>query len=226
LKKTDSVRLSKDQLDVMAAAASPYARRLRSVDPDPRDLSHPRCWDETWLTSSMRTRHTAVSAERFAATVPGTTEPISRFYRLDARGLSNTLRAGTGAERGAFTSPRPIHPIHPRVISVREAARLHSFPDWFRFHGTKWNGFRQIGNAVTPLVGRAVADEIVRAMRLAPPKPLAAIELGNPESLQLTMTEAAEYFGAREDGLPGRRIRGRDVSPATRAKMKSAHAVT
>nr|WP_319923570.1 DNA cytosine methyltransferase [Klebsiella pneumoniae] len=65
-------------------------------------------------------------------------------------GLCNTLRAGTASDRGAFTSPRPIHPIYPRVITVREAARLHSYPDWFRFHVTKWHGFRQVGNSVPP----------------------------------------------------------------------------
>lgn len=43
----------------------------------------------------------------------------------------------TGYERGSFMAPRPIHPTRPRVISPREAARLHSFPDWFRFHVTK-----------------------------------------------------------------------------------------
>src|SRR5439155_12575738 len=99
------------------------------------------------LTSSMRTIHTRLSVERFQATAPGTTEPVSRFYRPHPSGVCNTLRAGTGSERGAYTSPRPIHPKLPRVISVREAARIHGFPDWFRLHRSKWHGFRQIGNA-------------------------------------------------------------------------------
>ncbi|WP_458020251.1 DNA cytosine methyltransferase, partial [Klebsiella pneumoniae] len=79
--------------------------------------------------------------------LPDTVEPISRFKKLSMNGLCNTLRAGTASDRGAFTSPRPIHPIYPRVITVREAARLHSYPDWFRFHVTKWHGFRQVGNS-------------------------------------------------------------------------------
>ena len=78
----------------------------------------------------------------------GETEPISRFYKLSANGVSNTLRAGTDAARGAFTSPRPIHYRYARDLTVREMARLHGFPDWFRFQHTKWHGARQIGNAV------------------------------------------------------------------------------
>ncbi len=88
---------------------------------------------------------------RFLATKHGDTEPISRFHKLDPKGVCNTIRAGTASDRGAFTSPRPIHPFSPRCITVREAARLHSYPDWFRFHVTKWHGFRQIGNSVPPL---------------------------------------------------------------------------
>lgn len=51
-----------------------------------------------------------------------------------------------------------------RTISVREAARLQSFPDGFTFSGTMNPAFRQIGNAVPPLLARAVATEVVRAI--------------------------------------------------------------
>ena len=52
-----------------------------------------------------------------------------------------------------------------RTISVREAARLHSFPDGFTFAGTMNPAFRQIGNAVPPLLARAVGEEILVALR-------------------------------------------------------------
>src|SRR5207244_3649928 len=116
------------------------------------------------LSSRLPTSHTPLSQKRFQATAAGETEPVSRFLKLDPMGVCNTLRAGTGSDRGAFTSPRPIHPHSPRCITVREAARLHSYPDWFRFHATKWHGFRQVGNSVPPLLARAVAAELVRAM--------------------------------------------------------------
>ena len=52
-----------------------------------------------------------------------------------------------------------------RTISVREAARLQSFPDGFRFCGTMNPAFRQIGNAVPPLLAKSLAREIIRVLR-------------------------------------------------------------
>ena len=54
-----------------------------------------------------------------------------------------------------------------RTISVREAARLQSFPDGFIFQGAMNAAFRQIGNAVPPLLANAIAAEIARALKLA-----------------------------------------------------------
>ena len=48
-----------------------------------------------------------------------------------------------------------------RTISVREAARLQSFPDGFVFRGTMNPAFRQIGNAVPPLLSKAIAAELM-----------------------------------------------------------------
>lgn len=204
---TDEVQLNKNILRVIERKASEYAKRLRGDTIDPSDFSYPRVWDPTILTSSMRTQHTRESVGRFAATKNGETETISRFYKLDPNGLCNTLRAGTGSERGAYTSPRPLHPELPRVISMREAARLHSFPDWFRFHRTKWHGFRSIGNAVPPLFGRAVARTIIYALGIEPTKPRKAIKLGDIALLSLDRLSAAEHFGASEKTIPKSRKR-------------------
>lgn len=54
-----------------------------------------------------------------------------------------------------------------RTISVREAARLQSFPDGFRFQGTMNPSFRQIGNAVPPLMAKAIAGAIRAALQAA-----------------------------------------------------------
>lgn len=54
-----------------------------------------------------------------------------------------------------------------RTISVREAARLQSFPDGFRFHGTMNPAFRQIGNAVPPLMAKAIATQIMQTLESA-----------------------------------------------------------
>jgi DNA (cytosine-5)-methyltransferase 1 len=207
LNATDEVKLTRAELKTMDKAMSDYARRLRGEIDDPEDLSHPRQWNPTVLTSSMRTEHTRESVRRFKRTKQGETEEVSRFYRLDRDGLCNTLRAGTGSERGAYTSPRPLHPTLPRVISVREAARLHSFPDWFRLHRTKWNGFRSIGNAVPPLFGRAIAQTIVRALNLQPAKPTVSVALGDPRLLSFNRLAAAAHFGAKEKNIPKSRRR-------------------
>jgi DNA (cytosine-5)-methyltransferase 1 len=218
----DEVRLSDETVAMIAKEASPYARKLRGLDNDPEDLSHPRLWDPAILTGSNRTVHTAASVKRFRATTPGETEPVSRYYRLDPDGLCNTLRAGSGSERGAFTSPRPLHPFLPRVLSNREAARLHSFPDWFRVHTTKWHGFRQIGNAVAPLVGREVGRQIVDALGLAPTKPVGLLSLEKVELIELSMSEAVAHFGIDRTQAPAPRSRG--ALPPQRPRVKSASA--
>jgi DNA (cytosine-5)-methyltransferase 1 len=167
---------------------------LQSTSRDERDFSYPRLYDPKLLTSSLRTRHTPETIERFTRTLPGTTEPISRFFKLDPNGTCNTLRAGTPSSRGAFTSPRPIHPFQPRCISIREAARLHSYPDWFRFHATKWHGCRQIGNSVPPFLARAVAEEILQALGLAPTAPESVYHLGEVSRLNFTMSQASRHY--------------------------------
>lgn len=184
---------------------SKYAKYLRGLADDPFDFSYRREYDSSILTSSMRTVHTPLSQERFELTPHGETEPISRFHKLDPEGICNTLRAGTASDRGAFTSPRPIHPIVPRCITVREAARLHSYPDWFRFHVTKWHGMRQIGNSVPPLLGRAVATQLVRAAGIQAQKPEVVVDLGNPRLLALTMAEAAARYGVPATVIPKRK---------------------
>lgn len=174
---------------------SGYAREMRCLDNDAWHFGYVRNWDPSLLTSSMRTAHTGISKRRFARTQPGTIEPISRFFKLAENGLSNTLRAGTDAARGAFTSPRPIHYRHHRCITVREMARLHGFPDWFRFHATKWHGARQIGNAVPPPLARAVASSVLRAWEVEPVRPPGSIQLGDERLLKMDMTEASAHWG-------------------------------
>ena len=199
LLKTDEVLLSKLQLLEMKQKSSHYTILLRSsVTEDTANLCYPRLWNPQLLTSSLRTRHKEESICRFQATLLNKREPKSHLQRLDLNGLCPTLRAGTGVEQGSYTSPRPIHPILPRVISVREAARLHSFPDWFRFHRTKWHGFRQVGNAVPPLLARAVGQQIVAALSVIPSLPQEPIKLGDTQLLRFDASGAAHYWEAKQ----------------------------
>lgn len=196
--------LISDEVRTSWKSTSRYAKVMRGLTSDPADFSHPRAFDKNTLTSSLRTAHTQLSRSRFAATVPGCVEPISRFLRLALEGRCNTLRAGTDSARGAFTSPRPIHPLHDRVITVREAARLHSYPDWFRFHATKWHGFRQVGNSVPPLLARAVASEIMKALGATPTRALQKIKAADATTLTIEMGPAARMFGVPKNTIAQR----------------------
>lgn len=173
---------------------SDYAKEMRCVHDSGWHYGYPRLWNPKMLTSSARTQHSQISQLRFSETEPGTVEPISRFFKLSPEGASNTLRAGTDAARGAFTSPRPIHYRYPRCVTVREMARLHGFPDWFRFHCTKWHGARQIGNAVPPPLARAVASSIIKAMGVTPKRGTVPLSLGSSSLLYTDMSQAAAHW--------------------------------
>lgn len=189
LRKTDEVRVGEWK------APSRYVKELRCLTNDAWYDGDIRIWDPNLLTSSARTEHTKISRRRFRETVGGQTEPISRFYKLHPDGLSNTLRAGTDSARGAFTSPRPIHPEFNRCITVREMARLHGYPDWFRFNETKWHGARQIGNSVPPPLARSIAYQVIEAGRLTTGPQSEPIKLGDRSLLGMTVAKAAKHFG-------------------------------
>jgi DNA (cytosine-5)-methyltransferase 1 len=91
----------------------------------------------------------------------------------------------------------------------REAARLHSFPDWFRFHVTKWHAFRQIGNSLPPMMARAIGAELVAALGLQPEKPSEAIALGDANLLALATADAAKHFRVAIDDVPSHKLRHR-----------------
>lgn len=105
--------------------------------------------------------HSKSVIKRFRKTIPGSSEPISRYPRLDWSGVCPTIRAGTLPDKGSFMAARPIHPDGARCITVREAARLHSYPDTFQFHNSHWHGFRQIGNSVPPMLAYYVAKALI-----------------------------------------------------------------
>ncbi len=80
----------------------------------------------------------------------------TRFQRLQKNGLFSTIVTSPDPYWGAF-----IHPTQNRVISVREAARAQSFDDHIEFKGRLNSQYRQIGNAVPPLLAEAVGKKIL-----------------------------------------------------------------
>ena len=200
---------NKDSVIANYGKPSFYVKKLRNLLNLIDDYSYPRDYDQQLLTASLRTKHRQTSIDRFKRTPQGKIEPISRFLKLHPDGLCNTLRAGTPSNRGAHTSPRPIHPFTPRCITVREAARLHSYPDWFRFHVTKWHGFRQLGNSVPPLLAKAIAQEIIKVLNISLSQPTHKCKLEGEELLSFNLSQAAKYYEVSFD-VVGKRIRRKD----------------
>lgn len=126
--------------------------------------------DSTQLHNHIVTASTPEAIKRFKAIPEGKnfhslSKDLTTTYSKPDR-TQNTiyLRLNRKAPSGTVVNVRKSMWIHPelhRAISVREAARLQSFPDSFVFYGTKDSQYQQVGNAVPPLLAQAIADHIV-----------------------------------------------------------------
>ncbi|NER00789.1 MAG: DNA cytosine methyltransferase [Cyanothece sp. SIO2G6] len=197
--------LKQDWVRAEYGKPSSYAAILRGLEKRSDDYSYRRLFEPSLLTCSLRTQHQDSSKKRFMQTAPGRREPKSRLQKLDLNGFSPTLRAGTPRNYGSFTAPRPIHPTKPRCITVREAARLHSFPDWFRVHSTIWHGFRQVGNSVPPLLAKAVASQLALTMGYEPSMPTKEFSMRNIELLSLNIQKASKIYSVDPDIIAPRK---------------------
>lgn len=81
-----------------------------------------------------------------------------KYKRLGCDELSRSITAHIAKDGYWY-----IHPLEPRTLTVREAARLQTFPDDYRFAGGRSDAFRQIGNAVPPALARAVGVALLNA---------------------------------------------------------------
>lgn len=97
-----------------------------------------------------------------------------KYNRLSEDDLSRTITAHISKDGYSY-----IHPRQSRTITVREAARIQTFPDDFRFNGPPSAAFKQIGNAVPPRAAAAIAGSMVDALELEVPKTYGAIDISN-----------------------------------------------
>lgn len=100
--------------------------------------------------------HTAESISRYMKLPYGGRDKLGRVDRLDPRLPSKTVIAG-GTKGGGRSH---LHPFAPRTLSVRECARLQTFPDNYIFTGSNARQFTQVGNAVPPLLAYKLAMAI------------------------------------------------------------------
>lgn len=83
------------------------------------------------------------------------------YSRLEANEPSNTITVN-------FVHPasnKCIHPYQDRALTPREGARIQSFDDTFKFFGTRTQIVKQIGNAVPPLLGKVIAEEVYKSIK-------------------------------------------------------------
>ena len=122
-----------------------------------------------------KTRETAM--ERFKAIKQGENfhslnDSLKTNTYTDANRTQNTiyLRLAYNQPSGTVVNVRKsmwIHPELDRAISIREAARLQTFPDTFIFEGTKDSQYQQVGNAVPPYLAKAIADSVISILNNA-----------------------------------------------------------
>jgi len=108
---------------------------------------------ERLLTCSMKTRHDYFTKKHFAKMIPGEPDTDRRVKPFCDRPLPTVI-----------THRKLVHPIYNRFLTTREAARVQSFPDWFLFDSNLSTGYRQLGNAVPPLLAQVIAEEISKVI--------------------------------------------------------------
>lgn len=124
--------------------------------------------DSSSLFNHRATKHSRLALERLALIPANCTTKVlpeehrtksvysGTWTRLDQNGIAPTIttRFDTPSS-GQFT-----HPLLDRALTVREAARIQTFPDTFHFHGTKMSQMKQVGNAVPVLLAKTIAESV------------------------------------------------------------------
>ena len=113
--------------------------------------------------------------------IPDEYQPRSGFHNSYSRLASSKPAVAITSNLRKPSSARAVHPLQNRGLTVREGARLQSFDDCYVFEGSRTNQYLQVGNAVPPLLSKAMAEQIGRLLHGEP-------LLSEPRQLQLALT--------------------------------------
>lgn len=186
-----------------------YRARRRSVFADQmrEGMTEPVVWDHMTrpvrdddreifelMTPDMRYTDVPKRLQRYTADTFD-----DKYKKLAWKALCRTITAHIAKDGYWY-----IHPAQARTLSVREAARIQTFPDRFRFAGTRSDAFRQIGNAVPPMLGRAAATAL---------EPTAIRPESTPQPRWTEIRDAlSEWASGRRDGSDWYAVPGPSVT--------------
>lgn len=115
--------------------------------------------------------------------IPDHLQPKSGFHNSYARLASFKPAIAVTSNMRKPSSARATHPSQPRGLTVREGLRLQSFDDDFVVLGSRTSQYLQVGNAVPPLLARAIGHEVLRAFRANPKTKLDAVKRAKPRKV-------------------------------------------
>lgn len=160
-----------DLVNYKAGYTPDYEALPYNVEDEISDYAKEMRKDSTSVKNLITSNTGEKAMSRFKKIKPG-----ENFHSLRAEDKDNYsdpsrtqntiyLRLDPGKPSGTVLNVRKsmwIHPLLDRAITVREAARLQSFPDYFEFTGNKNDQYQQVGNAVPPLMAKAVAETLLK----------------------------------------------------------------
>jgi DNA (cytosine-5)-methyltransferase 1 len=171
LKRKLTVTDAISDLPVLSSGTSSSLYHL----PPQNDFQKAMRGSETVLTEHSAANYGKLMRDRFAkipaggsvADLPPRMRPKSYFANTYARLHSDRPAPTITRNFGTPSSSRCIHPSQDRALSTREGARLQGFPDSYKFHGSKTSKNLQIGNAVPPVLGKAIAQSIAESAKIS-----------------------------------------------------------